>query len=316
MDMIWDTSIFLGKFLYYFLESVFYKIIPKKKKDVAGETVLITGAGSGLGRLMAIKFASLGAILVLWDINEEGNMETYRMVKEKEGVKAFAYTCDCSNRQEIYRVADQVKKEVGDVTILINNAGVVTGKLFLSTPDDMVERSFLVNALSHVWTYKAFLPAMMKANHGHLVCISSTAGVVGINGLSDYCASKFAAFGFAESLYIELRVLKKSNIKTTIVCPYFIKTEMFHGCTTKYPFLLPILEKEYVAEKVLNAILEEQTYLMMPKFVYFALLLKQILSSDMLFALIEYLGLDTCMASFIGQSKAGEVQTEAERKQL
>ncbi|KAB1256396.1 Short-chain dehydrogenase/reductase family 16C member 6 [Camelus dromedarius] len=316
MDMIWHTSVFLGKFLYYFLESLFYKIIPKKKKDVAGEIVLITGAGSGLGRLMAIKFASLGAILVLWDINEEGNMETCRMVKEKEGVKAFAYTCDCSNRQEIYRVADQVKKEVGDVTILINNAGVVTGKLFLNTPDDMVERSFLVNALSHVWTYKAFLPAMMKANHGHLVCISSTAGIVGINGLSDYCASKFAAFGFAESLYIELRVLKKSNIKTTIVCPYFIKTGMFDGCTTKYPFLLPILEKEYVAEKVLNAILEEQTYLMMPKFVYFALLLKQILSSNMIFALIEYLGLDTCMASFIGQSKAGEVQTEAERKQL
>ncbi|EPY76362.1 short-chain dehydrogenase/reductase family 16C member 6 [Camelus ferus] len=238
-------------------------------------------------------------------------METCRMVKEKEGVKAFAYTCDCSNRQEIYRVADQVKKEVGDVTILINNAGVVTGKLFLNTPDDMVERSFLVNALSHVWTYKAFLPAMMKANHGHLVCISSTAGIVGINGLSDYCASKFAAFGFAESLYIELRVLKKSNIKTTIVCPYFIKTGMFDGCTTKYPFLLPILEKEYVAEKVLNAILEEQTYLMMPKFVYFALLLKQILSSNMIFALIEYLGLDTCMASFIGQSKAGVRQNMA-----
>ena len=108
MNVLLDTSIFLGKFLYYFLESLYYKIIPKKKKDVTGEIVLITGAASGLGRLLAIKFASLGAILVLWDINEEGNMETCRMIKEERDAKVFAYTCDCSNRQDVYRVADQV----------------------------------------------------------------------------------------------------------------------------------------------------------------------------------------------------------------
>lgn len=108
MNVMVDTAIFLGKFLYYFLESVAFKIIPKSKKDVAGEIVLITGAGSGLGRLLAIHFARAGAILVLWDINQESNMETCKLAKEKGGVKVFAYKCDCSNRQEIYRVADQV----------------------------------------------------------------------------------------------------------------------------------------------------------------------------------------------------------------
>nr|XP_019566612.1 PREDICTED: short-chain dehydrogenase/reductase family 16C member 6-like [Rhinolophus sinicus] len=314
MDVVLDTSIFLGKFLYYFLESLAYKIIPKRKKDVAGEIVLITGAGSGLGRLMAIKFARLGAVLVLWDINEESNMETCRLAKEKGGVKVFAYKCDCSNRQEVYRVADRVKKEVGDVTILINNAGIVTGKLFLNTPDDMVERSFLINALSHFWTCKAFLPAMMKANHGHLVCISSVAGQIGINGLTDYCSSKFAAFGFAESLFLELKLIQKSKIKTTIVCPYFIKTGMFDGATTKYPFLLPLLEQEYVAQKIVNAILEEQLYLVMPKFMYFAFLLKQMVSPNMMIALAEYLGVDTCMASFKGRQKAIEIETETKEE--
>ncbi|XP_019520078.1 PREDICTED: short-chain dehydrogenase/reductase family 16C member 6-like [Hipposideros armiger] len=314
MDVVLDTSLFLGKFVYYFLESLVYKIIPKTKKDVAGEIVLITGAGSGLGRLMATKFASLGAILVLWDINEESNMETCRLAREKGGVEVFAYKCDCSNRQEVYRVADQVKKEVGNVTLLINNAGIVTGKLFLNIPDDMVERSFLINALSHFWTCKAFLPAMMEANHGHLVCISSVAGLIGINGLTDYCSSKFAAFGFAESLFLELKMIQKSNIKTTIVCPYFIKTGMFDGATTKYPFLLPILEQEYVAQKTLIAILEEQPYLVMPKFMYFALLLKQMLSPNMMLALAEYLGVDTCMASFRGRQKAMEIETETKRE--
>ncbi|XP_008590893.1 PREDICTED: short-chain dehydrogenase/reductase family 16C member 6-like [Galeopterus variegatus] len=301
MDVIIDTSIFLGKFLYYLLESLAYKIIPRRRKDVAGEIVLITGAGSGLGRLLSIHFASYGAILVLWDINQEGNMETRRLAQEKGAVKVFAYQCDCSNRQEVYRVAAQVRKEVGDVTILINNAGIVTGKLFLDIPDHMVEKTFLVNAFSHFWTCKAFLPAMIEANHGHLVCVSSIAGRIGINGLTDYSASKFAAFGLAESLFLELNMVKKSEVKTTIICPYFIKTGMFEGCTTKYPFLLPILEQEYVAKKIFNAILEEQVYVVIPRFLWFTLVLKQIISSKMVVALGEYLGVDSCMASVRGE---------------
>lgn len=97
-----------GENFCYFLKSLVHKVIPKRKKDVAGEIVLITGAGSGLERLMSTKFASLGATVVLWDINEEGNKETCRLIKEKSDVKVFAYKCDCSNRQEVYRVADQV----------------------------------------------------------------------------------------------------------------------------------------------------------------------------------------------------------------
>ncbi|KAM7319870.1 epidermal retinol dehydrogenase 2 [Alexandromys fortis] len=314
MNAVVDTAVFFAKFLYYFLESLVFKVIPKKKKDVAGEIVLITGAGSGLGRLLAMHFASHGAILVLWDINQEGNMETCRLAKEKGGVKVFTYKCDCSNRKEVYRVADQVREEVGDVTILINNAGVVTGKSFLDMPDHMVERSFLVNAISHFWTCKAFLPAMIKADHGHLVCVSSLAGLVGTNMLSDYSSSKFAAFGLAESLFFELTMLQKSQVKSTIVCPYFIKTGMFEGCETKYPFLLPLLDQEYVARKVFTAILEEQVYLLIPKFAYFALFLKQIISPKMMIALGKYLGTDTCMTSFRGRAKA-ELQAGTERKQ-
>ncbi|XP_037364250.1 short-chain dehydrogenase/reductase family 16C member 6-like [Talpa occidentalis] len=310
MDAIVDTFAFLGKCLYYFLESAMYKIIPKKKKDVAGEIVLITGAGSGIGRLMAIHFASLGAILVLWDINEEGNMETCRLAKEKGDGQVFVYTCDCGNKQEVYRVADQVKREVGDVTILINNAGMVTGKEFLDTPDYMVEKSFLVNVLSHVWTYKAFLPAMLKANHGHLVCISSAAGKFGTSGLVGeyftlcpyYSASKFAAYGLAESLYYELTLTKKTNIKTTIVCPFFIKTGMFEGCSTKYSFLLPLLDQNYAAQSIVNAILKDEVFLVMPKFIIFLLIIKEMLTPKMCLAFGKYLGMDIFMTNFKGKN--------------
>ncbi|CAO2581041.1 Short-chain dehydrogenase/reductase family 16C member 6 [Lemmus lemmus] len=275
MNAVADTAVFFAKFLYYFLESLVFKVVPKRKKNVAGEIVLITGAGSGLGRLLAMHFASHGAILVLWDINQEGNMETCRLAKEKGGVKVFTYKCDCSNRKEVYRVADQVREEVGDVTILINNAGVVTGKPFLDIPDHMVERSFLVNSISHFWVSLSFIFISESKNPKQRFSHSSVNTAVGCFLLKQYSSSKFAAFGFAESLFFELTMLQKSKVKSTIVCPYFIKTGMFEGCETKYPLLLPLLDQEYVAQKIFTAILEEQVYLLIPKFAYFALFLKQ-----------------------------------------
>lgn len=303
MDSAKKLLIFVGKSLFALLETLIFTLIPKPRKNVAGEIILITGAGSGLGRLLALKFAHLGAILVLWDVNEEGNEETRRMAQDEGATRAYAYTCDCSRKEEVYRLADQVKKEIGDVSILINNAGIVTGRKFLSCPDELMEKSFDVNFKAHLWTYKAFLPAMIANDHGHLVCISSSAGLIGVNGLADYCASKFAAFGFAESIFMELFAQKITGIKTTIVCPFFIKTGMFEGCTTGCPSLLPILEPEYAVRKIVDAILQEKMYLCIPRFIYFMMFLKSILPIKMGLLLAEYMGIFSVMNGFIGKKK-------------
>ncbi|CAJ0920621.1 unnamed protein product [Ranitomeya imitator] len=171
-------------------------------------------------------------------------------------------------------VNTSVKKEVGDITILINNAGIVTGKKFIDSPDALVEKTMQVNTMAHFWTYKAFLPAMMASNHGHLVSIASSAGLIGVNGLADYCASKFAAIGFAESVGLEMLALGKTGVKTTIVCPYFINTGMFDGCSSKWPRFMPILEPEYATKKIVDAILKEQVYLVMPRGLYLIFALK------------------------------------------
>ena len=99
---------FLGKSLLALVETVVFTIIPKPRKNVAGEIVLISGAGSGLGRLLALKFAQLGSVLVLWDINQESNEETCKMAGEAGARRVYAYTCDCSQKEEVYRVANQV----------------------------------------------------------------------------------------------------------------------------------------------------------------------------------------------------------------
>lgn len=140
----------LGIVLLQILASIFRFFIPPAKKDVSGEIVFITGAGSGLGKLMAAKFAQLGAIVVCSDINAKANDATVDDLKA-QGFRAHGYKCDVSKKEDIYRVADLVKKDVGDVTILINNAGIVSGKKFLETEDWMIQKTFEVNTMAHFW---------------------------------------------------------------------------------------------------------------------------------------------------------------------
>ncbi|NWS36298.1 RDHE2 dehydrogenase, partial [Polioptila caerulea] len=303
MNFFLETLKTIVLLVYYLLESLVFLIVPGRKKNVSGEIVLITGAGSGIGRLLAIKFASLGATVVLWDINQEGLNCTVKLAREKGAGRVHSYICDCSKRQDIYRVADQVKKEVGDVSILINNAGIVIGKRFLDSPDSLVEKTMEVNTMAHFWTYKAFLPAMIAANHGHLVSIASAAGLCGTNQLSDYCASKFAAVGFAESVDMEMRILRKNGVKTTIVCPYMINTGMFDGVKSRWPRMLPLLDPEYVAEKIVSAIRRNQEVLLIPRTVYVLYFLKSFLPVKATVLLLDYFGSFNIMNTFKGRPK-------------
>ncbi|RWR98364.1 short-chain dehydrogenase/reductase family 16C member 6-like protein, partial [Dinothrombium tinctorium] len=98
--------------------------IPRKLryKDVSRDVVLITGGGNGIGRLLAIKFAKKGAKVVIWDINEENLNETKRTIDDAGGL-CSAFVCDVGKKSDVYKTAEIVRKEVGDVTILVNNAG-------------------------------------------------------------------------------------------------------------------------------------------------------------------------------------------------
>ncbi|KFQ09186.1 Epidermal retinol dehydrogenase 2, partial [Leptosomus discolor] len=255
---------FLKLLIFYFFESLISFILPPCKKTFAGEIVLITGSANGIGRQIALKFARLEATLVLWDIDDEGNEETRRLAQENGAKRVFAYHCDCSNREEVYKQADKVREEVGGVTILINNAGIVLGKKFWDIPDEDFEKTLRVNFLSQVWTCKAFLPAMMTYNRGHLVSTASIAGLLGLYRASDYTASKSAIIGMLETLDWELYYAGKRGIKTTIVCPNFVNSKLIRGYQSQCPLLSPVYEPEYVASKIVSAIQKEQFYLILP----------------------------------------------------
>ncbi|TGZ37228.1 Short chain dehydrogenase/reductase family 16C member 6, partial [Temnothorax longispinosus] len=134
-----------------------------------------------------------------------GIEETVKLVRAAGGT-CYGYVCDLCDRADIYKKAKIIREEVGKVTILINNAGIVTGMKFLDTPDKLIIQTMDVNVMSHFWTVKAFLPTMLENNKGHIVSVASLAGQCGIPKLVDYCTSKFAAMGFDEALRMELEV--------------------------------------------------------------------------------------------------------------
>ncbi|XP_058030970.1 epidermal retinol dehydrogenase 2 isoform X2 [Ahaetulla prasina] len=243
----------------YYLMEFFLSFIYARKKNIAGEIVLITGAGSGMGRLMALKFARLGATLVLWDINLEGIKETARLARNIGAMRVHDYICDCSKRQEVYQVASQ--------------------------------------------TVKAFVPAMVASNHGHVVTISSAAGCYGVNKMTDYCTSKFAVLGFAESLALEMLAMKKTGVKSTIVCPYLVNTGMFEGCETKWSHLLPIIDPEYAVERIVSGILRNERYIFIPRSLRLFNIVKSIVPAKTVDILYDYFGILKVMNRFKGRTE-------------
>jgi all-trans-retinol dehydrogenase (NAD+) len=267
-------------------------------KPVKNQLVLITGGAGGIGRLMALDFARRGARVAVWDLEGE-SLKALEAEARKEGLFIRAMGCDVSNRDAVYTQAGALTKELGPPDILINNAGVVSGKTLLETPDEKIIRTVNVNILSHFWTVKAFLPSMLERDTGHIVTIASAAGLIGVRGLGDYCASKFAVFGFDESLRMELRRLK-SRVKTTVVCPFFIDTGMFTGVKTRFPLLLPILKPVKAAGRIVKAVLKGKKRLIMPRFVY-ALYLLRLMPVAVLDAAADFFGISHAMDDFTGR---------------
>jgi len=302
MSALLEVSYALLLTVYHVVERMVKFFMPQKmfEKNISGQVVLVTGGGSGIGRLMCQKFARLGATVVTWDINKLGNEETVAMIK-KEGNRAFSYTVDMSSKDDIYRVAEQTKEDVGPVTILVNNAGIVSGTSVMDTPDAKIVKTFEVNILAHFWTIKAFLPDMIKHKLGHIVNVASLAGHSGTNKLVDYCSSKFAAVGLDEAFRVEMFVQGHSDyIKTTVVCPYYISTGMFAGVQSK---LIPILEPEFVADSVVGATLTNKEVLLLPWWSFMLIALKAIVPEPAFMRLSQAFGFNCSMDQFEGREK-------------
>uniref|UniRef100_A0A8C8SG96 Short-chain dehydrogenase/reductase 3 n=1 Tax=Pelusios castaneus TaxID=367368 RepID=A0A8C8SG96_9SAUR len=312
MGVLVDFVLLTAKVVGCIIQALVRWIKKPPEKTVTNEICLITGAASakGLGRLFALEFAQRGATLVLWDIDADGNEKTAVQVMER-GAKVYAYTCDVSQRQDVYKTAERVRQEVGDVTVLVNNAGVVAGKPILQCSDELLERTMKTNCHAHFWTVKAFLPKMMEMNHGHIVTIAGYFGLFATACVEDYCASKFAVVGFHEALSHQLRAKQINGVKTTLVCPCLVKTGMFTGCRVRRELdaLLSPLKPEDCVKTAMKGILSNQAIICIPRVMYFAVVSKHLFPWDVQVLAHKFLGIDKCMYPFIRQRESKNATT-------
>ncbi|QQS34370.1 MAG: SDR family oxidoreductase [Acidobacteriota bacterium] len=192
-----------------------------KKDSVA----VITGAGSGIGRALAVRIAKEGvAGLALADLNAEGLAETAKLITGR--AKVTTHEVDVADRDAMRQFADEVVREHGRVTHLINNAGVALGGTVRDVSLDEIEWLMGVNFWGVVHGTKFFLPHLEKEDSAHIVNISSLFGMVAPPGQAAYCASKFAVRGFTESLRHEL---EGTNIAVSSVHPGGVKTNIVNN---------------------------------------------------------------------------------------
>lgn len=189
-----------------------------------GKVAAITGAGSGIGRALAVELAKRGAHLALSDVDEVGLAETVSMC-EGYGVKVTSLRLDVADRDAMFEWADQVADEHGQVNLIFNNAGVALGALVETMTIEDFEWLMSINFWGVVHGTQAFLPHLKASGDGHVVNISSVFGLVSIPTQSAYNAAKFAVRGFTDALRIELEI-EDCGVSSTTIHPGGIKTNI------------------------------------------------------------------------------------------
>ena len=191
-------------------------------KDFKNKVVVITGAGSGIGRATALAFAKEGAVLVIADKDEQ-RLKTVQGEIQSLGAKALIKPTDVSDKEQVRQLSEFVIRELGRVDILHNNAGVSVGGRIEDTPLEDWEWLLGINLWGVIYGVHYFLPSMIKQRGGHIVNTSSVLGLAATPATGTYSTAKFAVTGLGEALRPEVR---KYGIGVTTVCPGLINTRI------------------------------------------------------------------------------------------
>lgn len=191
-------------------------------ESLKNKVALVTGAGKGIGKAIALALASEGVHVALLSRTEKDLLSVATEIN-KLGVNSTIITADVSKIEEVNAAVNKVQVELGPIDILINNAGIGTFGKFLELEPTVWENMIKVNLLGVYYVTRAALPQMIERKTGDIINISSTAGRSGSAITSAYSASKFGVFGLSESLMQEVR---KHNIRVTAMAPSTIVTDL------------------------------------------------------------------------------------------
>ncbi|WP_297839296.1 SDR family oxidoreductase [Pseudomonas sp.] len=185
------------------------------------KVVVITGAGSGIGRALAIEFAGEGALLALADINAQALAESLSLLPQ--GSQARSYLLDVTSRDAVFQFAEDVVREFGYAHFVINNAGTSVLATVEHTTMEVFENVLAINLWGVIYGTKAFLPILLKQREGCIVNVSSVFGLLATPCAAAYTISKFAVRALTETLWQEL---PGSGVRAVLVHPGGINTNI------------------------------------------------------------------------------------------
>jgi 2-hydroxycyclohexanecarboxyl-CoA dehydrogenase len=190
--------------------------------SIKGKVAVLTGGGSGMGQATCVQLARDGAAVAVWDLNERGAQETVDMIA-KEGNKAIAVKVDVSSKESVAAATARTRKELGPITILVNNAGISGNVPFLEVTEEYWDRMFAINLKGPFYCTQAIIPDMLAAKWGRIVNVTSSSTQIGASKMTAYVSSKGGMAGFTKALAMEFA---REGITTNSVPPNFIDTPM------------------------------------------------------------------------------------------
>lgn len=204
--------------------------------DYPNKICVLTGAGSGMGREMALKLAQRGAVLAISDIDEESLLETKRLIEEagalpKNSNHIHVQQLDIADKDAVNAYAQSIKDTLGDAHLVINNAGMTRISTFNEMNQDQFDHVVNVDFFGVVYMSKAFLPHLI-ATKGHLANVSSIFGMVGAAGQTHYCAAKHAVKGFSDALAQEMH---DQDVRITVIHPGGVSTNIVNKAILDTP---------------------------------------------------------------------------------
>lgn len=221
---------------------------------IKGNSILITGGASGIGRLLGLISIRKGAsAVIVWDINPVSIAKVKQEFEQeaKGSTQIFSAVVDVSDNARVRDAYAEAVNQAGRVDIVVNCAGIVTSnKLFSDNTPEEIERTIRINTIAPMYVALAAIGDMVKRDSGHICNIASAAGMLSNPRMSAYAASKWGVIGWSDSVRVELSEMK-SKVRITTIAPYYINTGMFDGVTSK---IFPILDPEKTAEKIIRAI--------------------------------------------------------------
>lgn len=268
---------------------------------IANRSVLITGGAAGIGKLLAERCLKAGAYkVILWDINEVNLLEAKKDFA-RQGYEVDTYVVDVADLEDIKSAAKAVKEAHGPVDILFNNAGIVVGKTFAEHSHRDISKTIDINVSGVMHVALCFLPDMIDQQEGHLINIASAAGLMPNPNMSVYAASKWAVLGWSESVRLEMQE-QKTGVNITTVMPSYINTGMFDG--VKSPLLTPTLTPEFIVDKIMQAVKNNEILLQEPFMVKAIPTLRGVLPTKVFdFVAGKVFGVYKTMDNFVGRPK-------------